>query len=64
MNLNFVESKEWKLVLGLGRILLVLLVVGLLFYIYSEVETLKLLGGDVCKMCEKTTDKFCYTIQP
>jgi len=61
------EEQEIKKSIRINRIKIVadvilIIVLGLIgFYIFKEIETFKMLGSDVCKMCMEKTGATCFT---
>jgi len=41
-------------------IILILVFVGIFYYIFSEIEAFKILGQDVCRLCESNTGAICF----
>jgi len=45
-------------------IVLIVLIAFLAYYIIREIEIFKILGKDVCRMCEERVGATCFKIQP
>ena len=41
-------------------IILIIVLVGIAYYIVSEIEAFKILGKDVCKLCMEKTGANCF----
>jgi hypothetical protein len=53
-----IRMNRFKIIMD---IILVIVLLGIFYYVYSEIELFKILGKDVCKMCMEKTDAICYT---
>jgi len=62
MNLNFTQTREWDLFLGIMRIALVVSIVCLAVYLYVEIEAVKLLLYNPCEICMSKTDITCWSM--
>lgn len=62
MRLDFVNSKEWLFILGAARILLVIGLVLLFIYMYVEIEAVKSLAYDPCRICMNKTGAYCFML--
>lgn len=62
MRLDFVNSKEWLFILGVARILLVILLVVLIGYMFIEIEAVKSLAYDPCRICMNKTGSYCFML--
>lgn len=51
-----ISSNRMKLV---ADIILIIVLVGIFSYIYSEIENFKTLNNDVCRLCEQSTGGTC-----
>jgi len=40
-------------------VILIIILLGILYYSYSEIENIKLLNGNVCRLCEEKTGGVC-----
>jgi len=41
-------------------IILIIILLGISYYVFSEIETFKILGKDVCKLCQEKTGAVCF----
>lgn len=57
---KFMKTKEWAVFMNVMRIVTFLMIGFLIFYIIKEVEAVKLLNYDVCKICMNKTGATCY----
>lgn len=61
------EEEEIKKSIRINRIkivadvILIIVIGAIIFYIFNEIETFKVLGSDVCKMCMEKTGATCFT---
>jgi len=46
----------------ISNVILILLFIGIFIYMIVNVETLKLLQGDVCQLCMQKTGASCWCI--
>ena len=53
-------SKEFQMAVDVARILLVVLMIIILYILITEIEAVKLLGSDVCKICMNKTGCTCW----
>lgn len=44
-------------------IVLIAIFVGLFFYVFKNIEYVKMMGGDTCRMCMDLTNATCFKIQ-
>jgi hypothetical protein len=65
-NYNFVReimsSDKFIIFMNIMRIATLIGVVFLILYIVKEIEIVKLLNSDVCKLCMEKTDCHCYCV--
>ena len=55
-----IRSNKWKIITD---IFLIIVLLGIAFYVIKEIETFKMLNQDICKLClEKTGATFCPKI--
>ena len=55
-----IRSNKWKII---TNIFLIIVLLGIAFYVIKEIETFKMLSQDVCAYCiEKTGATFCPKI--
>jgi len=47
----------------ISNVILILLFIGIFIYMIVNVETLKLLQGDVCQLCMQKTGASCWCIE-
>ena len=47
----------------IADVILIIVILGISFYIVSEIESFKILGKDVCKMCMEKTGATCFKLQ-
>lgn len=45
-------------------IILILVIVGIGYYIFSEIESFKILGKDICELCMDKTGANCIKVNP
>jgi uncharacterized integral membrane protein len=48
----------------LTNVFLIIVLVAIFIYILTNVESLKLLNGDVCKLCMQKTGATCFKVSP
>jgi hypothetical protein len=53
-----IRMNRFKIIMD---IILVIVLLGIFYYVYSEIELFKILGQDVCRMCQEKTGAICYT---
>lgn len=51
-----IRSNRIKIV---ADIILIIVILGIGWYVYSEIDNFKLLGSDVCRLCEEKTGGKC-----
>lgn len=51
---------RYKKFILITNIILILVLIGIAYYVISNVELLKILNSDVCKMCMDKTGANCY----
>lgn len=56
---KFMARDEWIVFLNIMRILTFVGIVFLIFYMIKEIEAVKLLGLDPCKLCESKFGASC-----
>ena len=61
---NFMASNEWKVFMNIMRVLTLVALVFIIVYVVMEVEAIKLLGLDPCKICMEGTGCNCYCFNP
>ena len=48
---------KWKII---TNIILIVVLLGIAFYVIKEIETFKMLNQDICKYCMERTGAICY----
>jgi len=54
------KSNKVQFIIDVARILLVLGLAIIIYVLINEIETVKLLGSDVCKICMEKTGCSCW----
>jgi predicted small integral membrane protein len=57
---NIWRSRTFQITVDVCRILLVILLVLILYKLITEIEAVKILAYDVCRLCENKTGASCY----
>ena len=53
-----IRSNKWKII---TNIFLIIVLLGIAFYVIKEIETFKMLSHDTCKYCMERTGAICYS---
>lgn len=56
---KFMKTKEWFIFVSIMRILTFIGIVILIFILVTEIESVKLLANDACKVCMNKTGAIC-----
>lgn len=56
---NFMSTNQWAVFMNIMRIVTFIGIILLIVYMVKEIEAVKLLGGDVCKICMDKTGCLC-----
>jgi len=43
----------------IADVILIIVILGIAFYVYTEIESFKMLGKDICRLCEDKTGGIC-----
>lgn len=57
---NFMASNNWAIFMNVMRILTFIMIAFLIFYMIREIEAVKLLMYDPCKICMSKTGCSCF----
>ena len=52
-----IRSNKWKII---TNVFLIIVLLGIAFYVIKEIETFKMLNQDICKYCMERTGAICY----
>ena len=52
-----IQMNRFKILMD---IILILVIIGIAYYIFSEIEAFKILGKDVCRLCMDKTGAVCF----
>ena len=58
------KKNYWHRYHTITNVILVIVIIAIGFYIYSNLQDLKTLSGDVCRLCEVKTGGVCQTVTP
>jgi amino acid transporter len=53
------KEKKVKRITLIADIILIVILILIFIYVYKEIEAFKLLGRDVCRLCELQTNASC-----
>jgi len=56
---GFMATNEWAIFMNIMRIATFILVIGLAFWLWKEIDAIKLLAYDPCKICMNKTGCIC-----
>lgn len=59
---EFMRTKEFQIIMAIIRIVTLIGVAVLIFIMVKEIESVKLLGSDVCKLCMERSGCQCYCL--
>lgn len=59
---NFMKTNEWVIIINIIRILSLIGVCVLIYIMIKEIEAVKLLGVDGCRICMEKTGCNCFCI--
>lgn len=59
---NFMSSNEWAVAMNILRILTFIGIFILIFIMYNNIEQVKLLASDPCKICMNKTGATCFKL--
>lgn len=57
---NIIITKEWAIFMTFARIGTFILVAGILYVLIKEIDAVKLLGTDACRVCMNKTGATCF----
>jgi len=57
---SFMATNEWAIFMNIMRILTFLGIIGLIIYMFKNIEAIKLLAYDPCKICMNKTGAQCF----
>ncbi len=57
---RFMSKDWWVVTMNIIRIASIIVIVGAIFYLVKEVEAVKLLAYDSCKICMNKTGATCF----
>ena len=52
-----IRSNKWKII---TNVFLIIVLLGIAFYVIKEIETFKMLNQDICAYCMERTGAICY----
>ena len=52
-----IRSNKWEII---TNIFLIIVLLGIAFYVIKEIESFKILSQNVCKLCMEKTGAICY----
>ena len=52
-----IRSNKWKII---TNVFLIIVLLGIAFYVIKEIELFKMLNQDVCSYCMERTGAICY----
>ena len=58
------KKNYWHRYHTITNVILVIVIIAIGFYIYLNLQDLKTLSGDVCRLCEEKTGGVCQTVTP
>ena len=56
------KSWQFNLAMDLCRVLLLIVAALILYYFVKEINIVKMLGSDPCKMCMNKTGAYCFLL--
>lgn len=59
---RFMATNQWAIFMSALRIFTAIALVGIIIYLFNNIEEVKLLSGDACKVCMEKVGATCFKL--
>ena len=55
-------TNEWAIFMSIGRVLTLVIIIGISVYMFNNIESVKMLLDDPCQICINKTGASCFML--